>query len=270
MRTACRPPPLRKVFLARSTSAATFAGSGATVSVPASMLPASRRFAMRPLMWSACPSMMRKNWSSSAWGGTGTAPSTVAVEPLIEVSGARSSWLTIPRNSARCRSSSSSGARSCMVTWRGRVPLPRGVQRGHRDQFPGAARGCVHGDRRAGHGRLARGRPPRPVKDDGEAGLGRGRDDHRLDALDSLGNENGRYDLGDMLAWAARCRGGEASGPAAGSGPPSPPPALPASGPAGGASRRRKRARGSSSLRSNGPGGSTTTGCSNPTATCPR
>ena len=67
-------------------------------------------------MWSACPSMMRKNWSSSAWGGTGTAPSTVAVEPLIEVSGARSSWLTIPRNSARCRSSSSSGARSCMVT----------------------------------------------------------------------------------------------------------------------------------------------------------
>ena len=56
----------------------------------------------------------------------------------------------------------------------------------------------------------------------------------RLDALDSLGNENGRYDLGDMLAWAARCRGGEASGPAAGSGPLSPPPALPASGPAGG------------------------------------
>ena len=66
----------------------------------------------------------------------------------------------------------------------------------------------------------------------------------RLDALDSLGNENGGYDLGDMLAWAARCRGGEASGPAAGSGPPSPPPALPASGPAGGASWRRKRARG--------------------------
>ncbi len=66
----------------------------------------------------------------------------------------------------------------------------------------------------------------------------------RLDALDSLGNGNGGYDLGDMLAWAARCRGGEASGPAAGSGPPSPPPALPASGPAGGASWRRKRARG--------------------------
>ena len=68
--------------------------------------------------------------------------------------------------------------------------------------------------------------------------------DDRLAALDSLGNGNGGYDLGDMLAWAARCRGGEASGPAAGSGPPSPPPALPASGPAGGASRRRKGARG--------------------------
>ena len=34
----------------------------------------------------------------------------------MEVSGARSSWLTMPRNSARNRSSSSSGARSCMVT----------------------------------------------------------------------------------------------------------------------------------------------------------
>ena len=68
--------------------------------------------------------------------------------------------------------------------------------------------------------------------------------DDRLAALDSLGNGNGGYDLGDMLAWAARCRGGEASGPAAGSGPPSPPPALPASRPAGGASRRRKGARG--------------------------
>ena len=91
MRTGWRPPPLRKVFRAWSTSAATFEGSGATVSVPASMLPASRRFAMRPLMWSACPSMMRKNCSISARGGTGAAASTVAVDPLIEVSGARSS-----------------------------------------------------------------------------------------------------------------------------------------------------------------------------------
>ena len=49
----------------------------------------------------------------------------------------------------------------------------------------------------------------------------------RLDALDSLGNENGRYDLGDMLAWAARCRGGEASGPPAGRFRTSPPTRAP-------------------------------------------
>ncbi len=65
----------------------------------------------------------------------------------------------------------------------------------------------------------------------------------QLAALDSLGNGNGTYDLGDLLAWINRCRPG--SGSAAGTGPlPSPPPALPASGPAGGASRRRKGARG--------------------------
>ena len=34
----------------------------------------------------------------------------------MAASGVRSSWLTSPRNSARSRSSSSSGARSCMVT----------------------------------------------------------------------------------------------------------------------------------------------------------
>ena len=75
----------------------------------------------------------------------------------------------------------------------------------------------------------------------------------RLDALDSLGNGNGRYDLGDMLAWAARCRGGEASGPAAGSGPPSPPPALPPSRTKGETSRRRKGARGPSRSRRKAP-----------------
>ena len=34
----------------------------------------------------------------------------------MEVSGARSSWLTMPRNSVRVRSISSNGARSCRVT----------------------------------------------------------------------------------------------------------------------------------------------------------
>ena len=62
---------------------------------------------------------------------------------------------------------------------RGEGGFPSGrLQRGHRDQLQGAARGCVRGDRRAGHGRLAGGRPARPVQDDGAARLGRGRDDH--------------------------------------------------------------------------------------------
>ena len=45
----------------------------------------------------------------------------------------------------------------------------------------------------------------------------------RLAALDRLGNRNGRYDLGDLLAWIERCRRGEARcGPTStGSGPPS-------------------------------------------------
>ena len=60
--------------------------------------------------------MMRKNSRISAGSSSGVVLSTVATEPLMEVSGARSSWLTMLRNSARSRSSSSSGARSCMVT----------------------------------------------------------------------------------------------------------------------------------------------------------
>ena len=70
-------------------------------------------------MWSACSSMMRKNWTISAGSSAGEAPSTVAAEPLMEVSGARSSWLTMPRNSARRRSSSSTGVRSWRVTTTG-------------------------------------------------------------------------------------------------------------------------------------------------------
>ncbi len=41
----------------------------------------------------------------------------------------------------------------------------------------------------------------------GELDLSRG----QLDALDRLGNDNGRYDLGDMLSWAVRCRRAERS-----------------------------------------------------------
>ena len=115
MRTAGLPPPLRNVCRACSTRPATAAGSGTTDSVPASMRPASSRSPIRPRMWSACSSMIRKNCTISAGSRAGEAPRTVAAEPLMEVSGARSSWLTMPRNSARNRSSSSSGARSCRV-----------------------------------------------------------------------------------------------------------------------------------------------------------
>ena len=80
------------------------------------MRPWSSRSPISPRMRSACSSMTRKNCSSSAVSGTGAAPSTVAVEPLMEISGVRSSWLTMARNPSRCRSSSSSGARSCRVT----------------------------------------------------------------------------------------------------------------------------------------------------------
>ena len=34
--------------------------------------------------------------------------------------------------------------------------------------------------------------------------------DAQLEALDHLGNANGRYDLGDLLSWLGRCRRGEA------------------------------------------------------------
>ena len=71
---------------------------------------------MSPCMWLACASTMRKNWSTSARGRAGAAPSTAAAEPLMAASGVRSSWLTSPRNAARWRSSSWSGVRSCMVT----------------------------------------------------------------------------------------------------------------------------------------------------------
>ena len=110
------PATPRNVLRARSTSAATSAGSGDTDSVPVTMRPWSSRSPIRLRIWSACSSMTRKNCSISAGSAAGEAPSTVAVEPLIEMSGVRSSWLTIPRNSARSRSISASGARSCRVT----------------------------------------------------------------------------------------------------------------------------------------------------------
>ena len=104
--TVWRPPPERKVVRARSTSAATSEGSGETESVPVSMRPASSSSETRPIMRSACPSTMRMNSRVSAGANCRDAPSRAAVEPLMEVSGIRSSWLTMARNSARWRSSS--------------------------------------------------------------------------------------------------------------------------------------------------------------------
>ena len=51
----------------------------------------------------------------------------------------------------------------------------------------------------------------------GERSLGA----ERLEALDRLGNANGRYDLGDLLAWTERCREGRAR---CGAAPKAPPP----------------------------------------------
>ena len=114
--TVWRPPPERKVVRARSTRNATSVGSGETESVPASMRPASSRSAISPIVRSACSSTMRMNSRVSASENCRPVPSSAAVEPLIAASGVRSSWLTMLRNSARMRSSSSRGARSCMVT----------------------------------------------------------------------------------------------------------------------------------------------------------
>ena len=65
--------------------------------------------------------------------------------------------------------------------------------------------------------------------------------EEQLGALDRLGNGNGKYDLGDLLAWNARCRRGEAS---CGGIPPDPRPAAAALLLAGGAGGRGGRQEG--------------------------
>ena len=108
-------PPRRKELRASSTRAATSVGCAVTDSMPVSILVRSRRSLIRLRMRSACSSTIWKNWRTSAAPSGEEAPSTVAAEPLMVVSGVRSSWLTAPRNSARSRSSSSSGVMSCRV-----------------------------------------------------------------------------------------------------------------------------------------------------------
>ena len=60
--------------------------------------------------------MTRNSCTISVGSSAAGVPSTVAAQPLIEVSGARNSWLTMPRNWARSRSTSSTGVMSCSVT----------------------------------------------------------------------------------------------------------------------------------------------------------
>ena len=70
----------------------------------------------------------------------------------------------------------------------------------------------------------------------GERSLGT----ERLDALDRLGNANGRYDVGDLLAWIERCK---SRGAACGEPPRTPPPASDAAlpGAVGAAAKRPSR-----------------------------
>ena len=107
-----------------------------------------------------------------------------------------------------------------------------------------AARAC---STLAGGDGLAPGRAAAALWRDGDM------DSDRLAALDSLGNGNGSYDLGDLLAWMNRCRRGEGPGSASGTEPPSPPPAPPASRTKGETSRRRRGARGPARRRRKAP-----------------
>ena len=55
-------------------------------------------------------------WRISAGSKAGEASRRAVAEPLTDVSGIRSSWLTMPRNSARRHSSASKGVMSCRIT----------------------------------------------------------------------------------------------------------------------------------------------------------
>ena len=111
-----RPPPVRKVLLASSTRSPTSTGSGVTGNVPVSMRATSSSSLIRPRIRSVWDLMMRMNCTTSAESRALNDSSRVSADPLMEVRGARSSWLTIPRNSARSLSSSFRDVMSCRVT----------------------------------------------------------------------------------------------------------------------------------------------------------
>ena len=110
-----RPPP-KNIFRAVSTRATSSAGSVASESEPVSIWAESIRSAISLRMCSACASMMRKNCCDSAALSPDADSIAVEEHPLMDTSGAVSSWLTMPRNSPRWRSCSSMGVMSCRVT----------------------------------------------------------------------------------------------------------------------------------------------------------
>ena len=111
-----RPPMPTKVLRASSTSRASTAGAGLTARVPVSILTMSMRSDSSSRMWSACSSMIRKNWDISAGSREDSPCNRVVADPLMAARGERSSWPTMPRNSARSRSSSASAVMSCTAT----------------------------------------------------------------------------------------------------------------------------------------------------------
>ena len=113
---SCLPPPLRKPLRASPARMAASVGSGVMARVPVSMRATSSRSLISTCIRSICPSMIRKNCRISVGPRVEGGSSRVATEPLTEVRGVRSSWLTMARNSARSRSVSSSAVRSCRVT----------------------------------------------------------------------------------------------------------------------------------------------------------
>ena len=84
--------------------------------MPVSMRATSSRSLIRSRIRSLWDLMMRMNCTISAESRELKDSSMVSTDPLMEVRGARSSWLTIPRNSARIFSSSFRAVISCRVT----------------------------------------------------------------------------------------------------------------------------------------------------------
>ena len=110
------PPLLWNLLLASSTRRVASTGSGDTGRVPVSILATSSRSPIRWRMLSDWSRMILKNWVISAESSSEAASSRVSTDPLMAARGVRSSWLTMPRNSARSRSRSSCGVMSCRVT----------------------------------------------------------------------------------------------------------------------------------------------------------